>query len=280
MLGRDAEALKSDLVESQVMTMSALGIALIVLFTLFGGAILGLLIGRRLPPHHLSSETRGVVSASMAVVGTMSALVISLLISNGSTEFRARNNDVSLLASEIVQLDTLLRRYGPEAEPARDALQRYATMTSEDLFPDSPDRHPNVDNSATLRTLDEVQDLVLALKSSDDRQHWLSAQALQLTVAASETRSRMSQEDLRSVPLPFIGAVVLWLTVLFVSFGLFAPRNVTVIIAVFLCAFAIAAAIKLVLDMDTPFDGLIRLARPPIHVSSDPLLHAIQVLRH
>jgi len=123
-------------------------------------------------------------------------------------------------------------------------------------------------------------DLVLALKSSDDRQHWLSAQALQLTVAASETRSRMSQEDLRSVPLPFIGAVVLWLTVLFVSFGLFAPRNVTVIIAVFLCAFAIAAAIKLVLDMDTPFDGLIRLARPPIHVSSDPLLHAIQVLRH
>ena len=205
--------------------------------------------------------------------------IFSLLISNGSTAFQARNNDVSLLASEIVQLDTLLRRYGPEAGTARDALQRYATMTSENLFPDSPDRHPDVDNTATLKTLDEVQDLVLAFRSSDDRQHWLSAQALQLTVAASETRARMSQEDLRSVPLPFLGAVVLWLTVLFVSFGLFAPRNVTVIIAVFLCAFAIAAAIKLVLDMDTPFDGLIRLSRPPIHISSDPLLRAIQVIR-
>jgi hypothetical protein len=31
---------------------------------------------------------------------------------------------------------------------------------------------------------------------------------------------------------------MLWLTVLFASFGLFAPRNVTVIIALFLCALA------------------------------------------
>jgi hypothetical protein len=131
-----------------------------------------------------------------------------------------------------------------------------------------------------LKTLDDMQDMVLALKSSDDRQRWLSAQALQLTVAASETRARMSQENASSVPLPFLGAVVLWLTVLFVSFGLFAPRNVTVIIAMFLCAFAIAAAIKLILDMDTPFDGLIRLGRPPIYISSDPLRHAIQVIRH
>ena len=262
------------------MTMSSLGIGLFVLLTLFTGAILGLLIGRRLPPHHLSGETRSVVSASMAVVGTMSALVISLLISNGSTEFRARNHDVSLLAAEIVQLDTLLRRYGPEAETARDALQQYATMTSDDLFPDRPNEHTNVDNPATLKSLDDVQERLLALKPLDDRQHWLSAHALLLTVSASETRSRISQENRSSVPLPFLGAVVLWLTVLFVSFGLFAPRNVTVIIAVFLCAFAIAAAIKLVLDMDTPFDGLIRLARPPIHISSDPLSHAIQVIRH
>ena len=57
-----------------------------------------------------------------------------------------------------VQLDPFLNRYG--LGTARDALQRYATMTFEDLFPDSPDGHPNVDNSATSKTLDEVQDLV------------------------------------------------------------------------------------------------------------------------
>ncbi len=261
------------------MTTSALEIGLLVLFILICGAGLGLVIGQRLPPHHLSSETRTVVSASMAVVGTMSALVIGLLISNGSTAFKARNADVSLLAGQIVQLDTLLGRYGPEAGTAQDELKRYATMKREDLFPDNSDGKRSVDNAATLKTLDAVQDLVLALRSNDDRQRWLSSQALQLTVAINETQARISQENVGTVPLPFLGAVVLWLFVLFASFGLFAPRNATVMIAVCVCAFAIAAAIKLVFDMDTPFDGRIQITRPPIHISSEPMRHAIEVIR-
>ena len=80
------------------------------------------------------------------------------------------------------------------------------------------------------------------------------------------------------MPLPFLGAVALWLAVLFASFGLFAPRNLTVIVALFLCALAVATAFKLILDLDTPFEGTIRLSPPPIHLSSEPMrdaLHAI-----
>jgi hypothetical protein len=260
------------------MTMTSLGIALITQAALFGGAMIGLLIGRHLPSHHLSSETKAVVATTMAVVGTMSALVISLLISNGSTAFKARNGDVALLGSEIVRLDTLLRRYGPEAGAARDALHRYASMEREDLFPAEAHRQANVDDSATLGALGNLQDSILAFKSVDDRQRWLSAQALQLAVALEQTRARLSDENVGFVPLPFLGAVVLWLTVLFVSFGLFAPRNVTVIVAVFMSAFSISAAAKLVLDMDTPFEGRIRLVRPPIQISSDPLQHALDTI--
>lgn len=260
------------------MTTTSLGIALIVQFALFGGAVIGLVIGRRLPAPHLHSETRGVVSASMAVVGTMSALVISLLISSGSTSLKARTGDVALLASDIIRLDTLLRRYGPEAGPVRDALHRYATMKVEDLFPS--DTRPNVDNPATFAMLDNVEDLILTLKPGDDRERWLSTQALQLAVAVGDVQARLSQEDVNSLPLPFLGAVMLWLTVLFASFGLFAPRNVTVVIALFLCALAVSAAIKLVLDMDTPFAGRIQLSRPPIHISSEPMRRAIEVIRH
>jgi hypothetical protein len=151
-------------------------------------------------------------------------------------------------------------------------------MKVEDLFPS--DTRPNVDNPATLKMLDHVEDLILTLKPGDDRQRWLSTQALQLTVAVGDVQARLSQEDVNSLPLPFLGAVMLWLTVLFASFGLFAPRNVTVIIALFLCALAVSAAIKLVLDMDTPFEGRIQLSRPPIHISSDPMRHAIEVIRH
>jgi hypothetical protein len=95
----------------------------------------------------------------MAVVGTMSALVISLLISSGSASLKSRTGDVALLANDIMRLDTLLRRYGPESGPVRDALQRYAAMKVEDLFPSNT--RPNVDNPATLKMLDHVEDLIL-----------------------------------------------------------------------------------------------------------------------
>ena len=237
------------------------------------------MIGRRLPPHHMSSETKAVVSVSMAVVGTMSALVIGLLISSASSSFTARNRDLGRLSADIIRLDTLLRRYGPEANAIRDALQRYATLKFEDLFPNRPDGKPNVDNPATAKVLDDVEDLILALRPGDDRQRWLSQQELQLANDVGEARWQLVRQDIGSVPLPFLGAVTLWLTVLFASFGLFAPRNVTAIIALFLCAFAVSAAIKLILDLDTPFEGRVRLSPPPIHISSDPMRDAMEAIR-
>ena len=261
------------------MTISSLEIALVIICVVFGSALLGLLIGRRLPPHHTGSETKGVVSVSMAIVGTMSALVIGFLISNASSSFNARNGAVAHLSSDIIRLDMLLRRYGPEAEAARNALQRYTTMKFDDLFSNGAGRKSNVDNPATLKILDDVQDRILVLKPVDDRQRWLGAQALQLAAEMSEARSLLVQQNESSLPLPFLGAVMLWLAVVFASFGLFAPRNATAIIALFFCAFAISAAIKLILDMDTPFGGDIRLSRPPIHISSDPLRHAIEAIR-
>jgi hypothetical protein len=261
------------------MTMTSLEIAFVVLLVVFGGAVLGLLIGRRLPPHHMSSETKAVVSVSMAVVGTMSALVIGLLISNASSSFTARNRDLGQLSADIMRLDALLRRYGPEANAIRDVLQRYTTLKFEDLFPNRSDGKAKVDNPATAKVLDDVQDLILALRPGDDRQRWLSSQALQLAADVGEARWLLVRRNMGAVPLPFLGAVTLWLTVLFASFGLFA-RNVTAIIALFLCAFAVSAAIKLILDLDTPFEGRIRLSRPPIHISSEPMRDAIEAIRH
>ena len=59
--------------------------------------------------------------------------------------------------------------------------------------------------------------------------------------------------------------LVSWLTVLFVSFGVFAPRNGTVLIAMCVCAVSLAASIFLVLEMDRPFVGTIRIPSAPMH---------------
>ena len=63
--------------------------------------------------------------------------------------------------------------------------------------------------------------------------------------------------------------VVFWLALLFLSFGLFAPRNATAVAALFLCAAAVAAAVEVTLDLNKPFQGLIR-------ISNNPMKHAIR----
>src|SRR5438270_6212152 len=97
-------------------------IGLMVLASVFGGALLGMLAGRVLPEHHLSSETKGVVSVSTAVLGTLSALVIGLLISTASGTFASRSQEVTQLSADIIQMDRVLRRYGPEAQDIRELL--------------------------------------------------------------------------------------------------------------------------------------------------------------
>src|SRR5882724_5763222 len=99
-----------------------------VLALVFASAMLGLLIRRKLPESDLDDETKGVVTLSMGVVGTLTALVLSLLIATASGTFNTRNQEITLLAAKVIQLDRLLRRYGPEADGVRDLLRRYTEI--------------------------------------------------------------------------------------------------------------------------------------------------------
>ena len=58
--------------------------------------------------------------------------------------------------------------------------------------------------------------------------------------------------------------MIVWLFVLFVSFGLFAPRNMLVVIALLLGALSIAGAVVLIVDMDSPFEGMIVVSADPM----------------
>ena len=70
-----------------------------------------------------------------------------------------------------------------------------------------------------------------------------------------------------SVPLPFLVALLFWLTITFASFGLLAPRNATVLAVLAVCALSVSGAVFLILEMDGPFDGFLQ-------ISADPLRYA------
>jgi succinate-acetate transporter protein len=49
-----------------------------------------------------------------------------------------------------------------------------------------------------------------------------------------------------------------------VSFGLFAPRNATVVTALFIAGLSVSGAILLIVDMYMPFGGLIQISSAPL----------------
>ncbi len=50
--------------------------------------------------------------------------------------------------------------------------------------------------------------------------------------------------------------LVFWLMVVFASFGLYAPRNGMVLVAIALCAVCLTSAIFVILDMNLFYGGL------------------------
>ena len=113
-------------------------IGLIVFAVILASALAGMKVRDHLPAHHLKDDTKNLVNVSTAVIATISALVLGLLISNANTTFSGLGGDVVTLSAAILRLDHILQEYGADAEPARKMLLRFAEQKTVDLFPADP----------------------------------------------------------------------------------------------------------------------------------------------
>jgi len=125
-------------------------------------------------------------------VATLSALVLGLLISNANSSFNALGGDVTTLSAEIIRLDQILRRYGPDAKPARELLRRYAERKDADLFPENA-ADLDLANPATYELLQEFEDSPLALKPANERDRSWLGQALVLAGKIGDSRWLLAQ---------------------------------------------------------------------------------------
>jgi hypothetical protein len=104
-----------------------------------------------------------------------------------------------------------------------------------------------------------------ALVPKNDTQVAVKSAAISASIGLVRTYSLMVVEsEESSLSFPLLVVVVAWLTVIFVSFGLFAPRNYTVIVTLVTSALAVSAAIFIIMGMYTPFSGVMRISSFPI----------------
>ena len=247
-----------------------LTIGFIAFAVILAGAVVGWSFKKLLPAEHLTEETKSLVSVSTAVVATVSALVLGLLISNANASFIRLGGQVTTLSAEILRLDQILRRYGSDAHAARETLRQYAEQKATDLFPDKP-ANVRLNNPSTYELLQQLEDRMLALKPANPRDQWWMGQAMTLAGKIGDTRWLIAQQVGQGTPKAFVALLVFWLALLFASFGLFAPHNLTSAAILTLCALAVTGAVTMFLELEQGFGRM-------IHVSPKPMRQAVGIL--
>lgn len=235
----------------------------IAFVAMFGGALFGIFAARALPDHHLSNESATVVKLTAAVVVSLTSLVLALMLSSANSSFSANAGIVKKLGSDLVYLDHLLRIYGPEANEARADLRAYATRKSEELFP-VPGAPPAA-NRETADLLDAFLGAILSLSPTDRRQTTLVSQVQTIIASIYAERWLLWENPGTTAPVEFLFVLIFWLSLIFVSFGLFAPVNFTVVTSFFLSSLAVTGAILMILELGDPMHhSWLRVSGEPI----------------
>ena len=241
----------------------------VALFT-FAAAALGMALRVRLPDHHLQADSKDVVKLVMGLIATLVALVLGLLIASANSFYDQQRDELQTLSANIVNLDQLLSRYGPETAGVRAALRTAVVVGHNRVWPEDgiaiTDALPqNETNIAAFR------DGLLKLKPANVGQDHLLSQAIGIAEHLTAVRLLIFAQIGNSISWPFLVILVFWTSVLFLGFGLLTESNATVTTTLVVGSVAIASATFLILELNQPYSGL-------MHLSDAPLRQAIAAI--
>jgi hypothetical protein len=251
--------------------MNSTLIAFVSVVCVFSGALLGIWLQRLLPNHHLSEESHEVVKLGAGMVATLTALVLGLLVSSAKSNFDTVSAAITKGGAKLILLDRVLAQYGPETKPLREQMRQMFIANMEKIWPRAGAGAPDLTAYEYSQGGEAIQAALRQFVPKTDAQSQLLTWARQLSADMSETRWLLIEQSQNELPVPLLVILILWLAMLFGSFGLFAPRNATVITVLFVCACSVSAAIFLVMELNHPVTGLLR-------VSNAPLLKALEHL--
>lgn len=230
----------------------------------FGGALFGLWLQKVLPDQHLTSETKEIVRLATALVATISALVLSLLVSSAKSSFDKFDDELTQNAAKIVMLDRTLDEYGPQTSAIRASVKASYARRIEMLFSNAVAAKEEVDGASAVTREENIDSSLFALMPDGPVQQGLQARALEINSDINMTRALIHAQREDSLPTALLIVLGGWLAMIFATFGLFAPRNAVVVGVLLVCAVSAAGAVFLILEMNTPFNGLVTLSSAPL----------------
>src|SRR4029450_5855832 len=139
-----------------------MGVCFFVCVCVFGGAVVGMMLRDRLPEDHRTTESRDLVRSAMGLVGTISALVLGLLVASAKNVYDTQSEELTKLSANVMFLDRVLAHYGPEAAPARARLKQNVAATADCLR--------SFETAPASSEGESLYDMVVELSPKDDVQ--------------------------------------------------------------------------------------------------------------
>jgi hypothetical protein len=237
--------------------MPSVAVAATIFGFLFAGALAGMALRAVIPQNHLDPDTRDVIKLGVGLIGTMSALVLGLLVASTKGSYDTKRSELAQWVGTAILLDRVLAHYGPETADIRAIIKTaIAGLAKKNGLEQLDGAMPNGREVA----FDKIQDL----DPHTEAQRALQAQAKSLAIELGRTRWLLYAQSGTSISPPFLVIVTFWLAVLYLSFGLFAPRNATALAALLVSAASVAGAMFLILDLDHPFSGFMQIPDTPL----------------
>jgi Protein of unknown function (DUF4239) len=251
--------------------LSPISLALIAFACIFGGSLLGMFLRYRLPGHHLDGDTKDVVRLGASLIATIAALVLGLLIASANGTFESRKSQVKQLTANLLLLDSVLTLYGPEADPVRRLLRRNVADLADRIWRENREGSGKSRGFELSAEAVALETELLKLSPQNDTQRYIKTMAFSASAEMGKSRLLLFTNAGDSLPMPFLRVLISWLTIIFVSFSLFADRNATMIVALCIYAASASASLFLILELSQPFSGMMQIA-------SEPLRHALAPL--
>lgn len=262
--------------------MTEIQSAVLVFLLLLASTGIGAIVRPLLPEEHKAQETVQLVQLLVGMLVTFAALVLGLLTASAKTVFDTTDNDVRSYAAAIIELDHTMRDYGPELDRTRAMLRAYTAAAIASTWPAEPappgDYYPKIPPTPHANgkladrglgeMLDRGQRQVRLLEPADAYHRKLADDSATRFEQLIALRWKLIEEAHGTISYPFDRILVGWLLIIFLCFGLIAPRNALSLVTIMLGALSIASAVLVILDLDTPFTG-------PIMIHSEPMREAL-----
>jgi hypothetical protein len=237
----------------------------------FGGVLLGLWLQGFLPAAHLTDDSKDSIKRCAGMIATVSALVLGLLVASAKNTFDTTQAQITQRSAKIMFLDRVLADYGPETKATRERLRRTVADSIDMIWHTRRSAAEGMSDYERMNGMGVTQMTLLKLTPVTDAQRQLFATAQQLISELRESRWLLIAQGQNAVPVSLLVILLFWLTMLHTSFGLFAPRNATVITFMFISALSVSAAIFIVFDMTRPFEGMVNVSSGTMHKALEHL---------